>query len=120
MIPGKTIVLILCTVLFSVLGQLLLKAGAQQLSGLGRLEFILAAAHDVRILSGLAAFVASTVCWLHVLRFAPLSRTYGLTSLTYVLVPLASVHLFGEQFRRLHGVGTLLILTGVALMLSGD
>jgi multidrug transporter EmrE-like cation transporter len=120
MMQGKTIVLILGAVAFSVVGQLCLKSGAQHLAGLGRLEFLLAAARDLRVLSGLAAWAASTVCWLYVLRVAPLSRAYGLTSLTYVLVPLASVYLFGEQLRRLHGLGTVLIIIGIACVLAGD
>ncbi len=85
----RTLVLILGAVAFSVVGQLFLKSGAQHLAGLGRLDFLLAAARDVHVLSGLAALTASTLCWLYVLRVAPLSRAYGLTSLTYVLVPLA-------------------------------
>lgn len=117
---GKTIALILGAVAFSVLGQLFLKSGAQHLAGLGRLEFPLAAARDMHILSGLVAWIASTLCWLYVLQVTPLSRAYGLTSLTYVLIPLASVYVFGEPVRRLHGVGTVLILIGVACLLSGD
>ena len=117
---GKTVVLILGAVAFSAMGQLFLKSGARQLDGLGRLEFLLAAARDMRVLSGLAAWAASTLCWLYVLRVAPLSRAYGLTSLTYVLIPLASVYVFGEQVRRLHAVGTVLIIMGVACLLSGD
>jgi multidrug transporter EmrE-like cation transporter len=120
MLQGKTMVLILGAVAFSVVGQLFLRSGAQHLAGLGRLEFLLAAARDLRVLSGLAAWMASTVCWLYVLRVAPLSRAYGLTSLTYVLVPLASVYIFGEQLRRLHAVGTVLIIIGVACVLAGD
>jgi multidrug transporter EmrE-like cation transporter len=120
MILVNTFVLILGAVVFSAIGQLFLKAGAQHLAGLDRLHFLLAAAGDVRVLSGLAAWIASTVCWLYVLRVAPLSRAYGLTSLTYVLIPLASVYIFGEQFRRLHGVGTVLILIGVACLLSAE
>jgi multidrug transporter EmrE-like cation transporter len=117
---GKTLVLILGAVAFSVVGQLFLKSGAQHLAGLGRLGFLLAAFRDIRVLSGLVAWTASTLCWLYVLRVAPLSRAYGLTSLTYVLVLLASVYLFGEHVRRLHVVGTLLIVIGIACLLSGD
>ena len=120
MIPGKTLALILGAVVFSVVGQLFLKSGAQHLSGLGRLGFLLAAFRNLHVLSGLVAWTASTVCWLYVLRVAPLSRAYGLTSLTYVLIFLASVYLFGEQVRRLHVVGTLLIIVGIACLLSGD
>ena len=106
--------------LCSATGQLLLKAGAQHLAGLGRLEFFLAAGRDMRVVSGLIAWAASTVCWLYVLRVTPLSRAYVLTSLTYVLVPLASIYLFGEHVRRLHAVGTVLILIGVASVVAAD
>ena len=120
MMQARTLVPILSAVLFSVVGQLFLKSGAQRLRGLGRHEFLLAAARDMHVLSGLAAWTASTLCWLYVLRVAPLSRAYGLTSLTYVLILMASVYLFGEQVRRLHVVGTLLIVVGIACLLSGD
>jgi multidrug transporter EmrE-like cation transporter len=120
MIHPKILGLILGAVLFSVAGQLLLKSGAQQLAGLGRLEFLPAAFRNLQVLSGLTAWAASTLCWLYVLRGAPLSRAYGLTSLTYVLILLASVYLFGEQIRRLHVVGTLLIVIGIACLLSGE
>lgn len=120
MMPGKTLVLILGAVAFSVSGQLFLKSGAQHLAGLGHREFLLAAFRDMQVLSGLVAWTVSTLCWLYVLRVAPLSRAYGLTSLTYVLILLASVFLFGEQVRRLHVVGTLLIVIGIACLLSGD
>jgi multidrug transporter EmrE-like cation transporter len=120
MMRGKTMVLILGAVAFSTVGQLFLKSGAQRLAPLGRLEFLLAAARDVHVLSGLVAWIASTLCWLYVLRVAPLSIAYGLTSLTYVLIPLASVYVFGEQIRRLHVVGIVLIITGVACVLSAD
>lgn len=117
---AKTLVLILGAVVFSAMGQLLLKSGAQHLAGLSRLDFLLAATRDVRVLSGLAAWAASTVFWLYVLRVAPLSRSYLLSSLTYVLIPLAGVYVFGEQLRRLHTVGMVLIILGVACLLSGD
>ena len=120
MMQGKTIGLILGAVAFSVVGQLFLKSGAQHLAGFGRMGFLLAAFRDTHVLSGLVAWIASTICWLFVLRVAPLSRAYGLTSLTYVLIFLASVFLFGEQVRRLHVVGTALIVIGIACLLSGD
>ena len=119
-IQGSTFALLMGAVTFSAVGQLCLKSAAQRLSGLGRLEFILVAARDVSVVMGLLAWIASTVCWLYVLRVAPLSRAYLLTSLTYVIIPLASVYLFGEQLRRVHGVGMVLILVGVACLLMGE
>ncbi len=120
MMNGTTMVLILGAVAFSVLGQLFLKSGAQHVAGLARLDFLLAAARDAPVLLGVAALAASTLCWLYVLRVAPLSRTYGLTSLTYVITPLAGAYLFGEQMHRLHVAGTVLIVVGIAFLLSGD
>jgi undecaprenyl phosphate-alpha-L-ara4N flippase subunit ArnF len=120
MMQGRTMVLILGAVVFSVAGQLFLKSGTQHLTGLGRLDFLFAAARDVHVVLGIVALAASTLCWLYVLRVAPLSRAYGLTSLTYVLTPMASIYLFGEEVRRLHGVGTVLIIVGIVILLSGD
>ena len=54
------------------------------------------------------------------LRVAPLSRAYGVTSLTYVLIPLASVYVFGEQVRPQHVAGIILITLGIAFVLAGD
>lgn len=116
----RTLLLVLGAVLFSVMGQLLLKSGAQQLSGHGRVAFLLAALRDLHVVAGLVAWTASTLCWLYVLRVAPLSRAYGLTSLTYVLILLASVYLFGEQVRRVHLAGTILIVIGIACLLYGE
>ena len=120
MMRGTTLALILAAIVLSATGQLLLKSGASHLRGLARLDFLTAAAKDMHVLSGLAAWIAATICWLFVLRVAPLSRAYGLTSLTYVLVLLASILFLGEQVRRLHVVGTLLIVIGIACLLSGD
>ncbi len=117
---GKTLVLILAAVVFSTFGQLLLKSGATNYPGLGRIDFLIAAARDVRIMSGLFAWIVSTLCWLYVLRVAPLSRAYGLTSLTYVFIFLASVFFLGERVRLLHVIGTVLIVIGIALLVSGD
>jgi drug/metabolite transporter (DMT)-like permease len=49
-----------------------------------------------------------------------LSRAYGLTSLTYVLIPLATVYVFGEWVRRLDVAGIILITMGIACVLAGD
>jgi undecaprenyl phosphate-alpha-L-ara4N flippase subunit ArnE len=120
MMETKTIVLILGAVVFSAAGQLLLKSGAQHLAAHEGQEFLLAAARDARVVSGIVAWALSALCWLYVLRVAPLSKAYLLSSLTYVLVPLAGVYFFAEHLRRMHVVGLMLILTGVACLLAGD
>jgi undecaprenyl phosphate-alpha-L-ara4N flippase subunit ArnF len=118
MMQASTLILVAGSVLFSVAGQLLLKSGTQRVAA--HPTFLLAAFRDVHVVAGLAAWVASTLCWLYVLRVAPLSRAYGLTSLTYVLIFLASVLVLGEQVRRAHVLGTVLIVAGIACLLSGD
>ncbi len=116
----RTLALVLGAVLFSVAGQLLLKSGAGHLAGHDRTSFLLAAFRDVHVIAGLVAWIASTLCWLYVLRVAPLSRAYGLTSLTYVLILLASVLFLGEHVRKVHIIGTLLIVAGIVCLLYGD
>jgi drug/metabolite transporter (DMT)-like permease len=120
MMQGRTILLILAAVACNAVGQLCLKTGARRLRGLGSLEFLGAAVRDPYVLSGLGAWVAWTLCWLYALRVAPLSRAYGMTSLTYVLVPVASVYLFGESLRRFQLAGMVLILVGIVCLLSAD
>jgi multidrug transporter EmrE-like cation transporter len=120
MIPARTMILILGAVAFSALGQIFLKAGARHLANLDRLDFLLAALRSVHVLSGLTAWTASTICWLFVLQVAPLSRAYLLSSLTYVLIPVAGLCVFGERLRHVHVVGMCLILMGVACLMSGD
>jgi undecaprenyl phosphate-alpha-L-ara4N flippase subunit ArnF len=71
-----------------------------------------------RLQSGFAAWIAWTLCWLYVLRVVPLSRAYGLTSLTYVLIPVASVHVFGEQIRQMQVLGIILITVGIACVIA--
>ena len=120
MMPARTMLLILSAVGFSALGQILLKAGARHLADLDQLGFLAAVFRSVPALSGLMAWTASTICWLFVLQVAPLSRAYLLSSLTYVLVPLAGLFLFGERLRLVHVAGMCLILVGVACLMWGE
>ena len=118
--PVTTGVLVLSALAFSMAGQLLWKSAAHDLAALGRVDFLLAAVRDARIVSGLAAWAMWTICWLQVLRVMPLSKAYALTSLTYVLITLASACILGEHVRRLHVGGIILIATGVACVLASD
>jgi multidrug transporter EmrE-like cation transporter len=114
----KTLALILGAVLLSATGQVLLKSGAVRAAA-GDRGFFAGVVADAHAIAGLAAWIVSTVLWLHVLRVLPLSRAYGLTSLTYVLVFAAGVWVFGESVRPVHAVGTSLIAVGIACLLQG-
>ena len=74
----------------------------------------------MHVVSGLVAGIASTLCWLYILRVASLVEGLRLTSLTCVFITLASVYLFGEQIRRPHVVRTVLIAIGIACLVSRD
>ena len=117
--PTTTLAFVLGAVVLSAAGQLLLKAGAQRVEA-GGAKFLVGALADGRVLLGLAAWALSTICWLYVLRTAPLSRAYGLTSLTYVLVLFAGVFVLGEGVRRMDVAGTVLIVIGIAFLLAGE
>lgn len=119
MMSLQTLLLVLGSVVFSVAGQLLLKSGTQHVVARDHVYFVVAALQNGRILAGLAAWIASTLCWLFVLRVAPLSRAYGLTSLTYVFILISSVVIYGEQVRRVHVLGTLLIVAGIGCLITG-
>jgi multidrug transporter EmrE-like cation transporter len=116
----STGVLLLSALVFSVAGQLLLRSAAHDLAALDGVDFLFAAVRDVRVVSGLTAWVIWTICWLQVLRVVPLSKAYAVTSLTYVLITLASVSVLGEHVRRLQVGGIILIATGVACVLASD
>jgi multidrug transporter EmrE-like cation transporter len=115
----KTLALILGAVLMSATGQILLKSGANRTGGEGSTGYLTRVFMDAHTLAGFTVWIASTVCWLYVLRVAPLSRAYGLTSLTYVLVFVAGVLLFSEPLRPVHAVGTALIVAGIACLAQG-
>ena len=66
-------VLVLSALAFSLAGQLLWKSAAHDLAALGRVDFLLAAVRDARIVSGCAAWAMWTICWLQVLRVMPLA-----------------------------------------------
>lgn len=97
-------------------GQLLFKFGADLLNR-----------HDGAILSpagavlgaALALYGLTTVGWIWVLQRSDLGKIYPLMALSFVLVPLASHLLLGEQFSWRYGLGCALIVAGIALTARG-
>jgi len=65
-------------------------------------------------------FVMQAVVWLVVLRCLPLSQAYPFTSLTVVTLLASGVIFFGESVTLGHIFGTILIMTGVAVIASGN
>lgn len=67
------------------------------------------------ILTALALYGVTTFVWIWVLQFAHLGRLYPLMALAFVLVPIGSHFIFGEQFSLSYFIGVLLIAAGIFL-----
>ncbi len=65
------------------------------------------------ILSGLLAAALAALAWIAALSRYELSSVYPLLSLNFVLVPLLSVHFFGESMDAFKLVGAAIIVFGV-------
>ena len=107
-----TLKLAALSVIASGVGQLLLRRGAM---GAPVASLLL----NAWVAAGLLAWAASTLLWIAVLNQAPLSHVYVLTSLNYLVVPLASHWLFAEPLSRLQVVGMAIIAVGVLVTLAG-
>ena len=66
----------------------------------------------------LALFIygAATLLWVGVLQQVPLSRAYAFTALSFVIVPVAAIVLFGEPASARLGIGVVLVIAGLALI----
>lgn len=103
--------LLLCACIMAAAGQMLLKAGAS-----GRtqwLEFV-----NWQIAVGLAGYAMSTLLWLYCLSKMPLRVVYPYTALTFVLVFIGAVVLFGERSGWRGNAGTLMVFAGLVLIMS--
>jgi drug/metabolite transporter (DMT)-like permease len=68
---------------------------------------------------GLLASAVAMLCWLHTLRHMALSSAYPWTALIYVLTPLSSALLFGDQLSAHYLIGMTIIIAGVFLTAGG-
>ncbi|MDJ0653484.1 MAG: SMR family transporter [Xanthomonadales bacterium] len=115
---------ILGCVLFTVYGQLIIKwrvSGFQDLPGSfeGKLNHVVKALLDPFILSGLAAAFVAVGFWILALsKKIPLSYAYPFTSMSFILVLLASGLIFGEHVSWQKVVGVGLIISGIAISAS--
>ena len=66
------------------------------------------------------AFLARGIIWSLVLRRHPVSRVYPFLALSYPLILIISLVFFDEPLSAGKVMGSLLILTGAALMVPGE
>lgn len=93
-------------------GQVLFKLAASSLSRTGS---VLAPETALLMVIALGVYGFVTLAWIWILRKADLGKVYPLTALAFVLVPLASHWMFGEQFHLQYFIGVALIMSGIVL-----
>lgn len=64
-------------------------------------------------------YVAATFLWVSLLKEVSLAKAYGFMSLSFVLVPLASVIFFGEKITLSYMTGALFIVIGIVIASRG-
>jgi drug/metabolite transporter (DMT)-like permease len=112
------------TLLFTVLGQLLLKwqlglGGQHGVEPTDRIAFLAQLLANPWVLAAFAAGFAAALCWMLALNKLPLSHAYPFMALSFVLVLLLSAAMFGESLNWPKAAGALLICLGVALGSQG-
>ena len=112
---------VLVTIIFTVVGQLLIKWQAMQAGSLpaswgARATFLMDLLLNPWIILGLFSAVVAACAWMMAMTRLPISIAYPMMSLTYPLVIVISWRLLGETLSPWRGVGVGLILVGIALL----
>lgn len=112
---------ILVSVIANGAGQILLKQGMTRIGEVTlvptQILFVLwKLATNPYIVGGLALYAGGTIFWLAALSRVDLSFAYPFASLSYVIMLLASWHLFKENISLMRLAGTMVIGFGVFLI----
>ena len=117
----QAIGILLGSVAFGAVGQLILKAG---MNSLGKLQLsadtLLRMATSPLVLVGIAIFCVSTLLWLFALAKADLSFAYPFLSLTYLAVLIGGALLFHEEVTMPRVLGFIVIITGVWIVARSE
>jgi undecaprenyl phosphate-alpha-L-ara4N flippase subunit ArnE len=107
----------LLSIVLSAAAQLLMKIGMTSVgsTGLGG-NSLLAAASNIYVAGGFAAYGIGAILWLKVLSRVELSLAYPLVSLAFVVVTVLSWLVLGERLSAGRIAGIALIVIGVAVM----
>lgn len=112
------LLLILLTIAFTVIGQLLVKQGALEVgSSPGQLrqtpEFLWRAFKNWYVLLGLASAALAAAAWVMALSRSDLTFAYPFMGLSIVLVLVMSGVVFGEQVPLTRWLGVIIVCLGV-------
>ncbi|SDR05592.1 EamA-like transporter family protein [Rhizobiales bacterium GAS113] len=104
------------TLALTTYGQLIVKARSLALSAGARPgNYLLAMVTDLGFLSALVAALAASLCWTLAIQKTQLSVAYPFMALSFVLIPLGSVWLFGDRLSVGQLAGCFLIIAGVTI-----
>ncbi len=108
----QSIALVFGCTIFGAAGQILIKTGANTLTGLSPIEMLMTAP----LFFGYSLYGVSTVLLVLALRDGELSILYPVISLTYVWVTMLSVAIFNESINIFKALGVAVIVLGVAVL----
>jgi multidrug transporter EmrE-like cation transporter len=109
------------TVLLTVFGQLVLKwqismAGPLPDTTSGRMAFLAHMMLNPWVLAGLGSAFGAALFWMLALKKMPLSTAYPFTASGFVLILAFSILFLGESLTAAKITGTLLIVSGIAVL----
>jgi drug/metabolite transporter (DMT)-like permease len=112
--------LLFAVLALSVYGQLMMKSralvhAAGFANAQSKLHYVILMLTDVGVLSALAAGVLAAICWMLAIARLEVGYAYPFMALSFVLVPVGSMLLFGEPLPRLQLFALVLIIIGVSL-----
>jgi multidrug transporter EmrE-like cation transporter len=113
--PKSIALVFLCTVIGAA-AQILMKQGANHLTGAGLLGIIT----NLPLLAGYLCYGVNTVLLVMALRQGHLSVLYPIIALTYVWVTILSPMFFVDHINVFKGTGVGLIVLGVSLIGVGS
>ena len=125
----KNFLLIIFSVVLGVAGQLSLKHGvgiasgessstiAQSLDIRSIFAFLRTAVANQFVLAGFLCYLISAASWLIILSRVDLSYAYPLISIGYIIIVVLSKYIFDEPVGGMRIAGTLLVCSGVFLLL---
>ncbi len=114
-----SVALLLFAVTTAAVGQVMLKHGMQTVSrhaGNSSASLAVSAATSPWVLVGLAVFGISAMAWLAALSRVPLSVAYPFNALGYLGILTASVLVLHERANILTWTGTLLVVSGLIIV----
>lgn len=116
----RSAIFVFIVLMLSVYAQLVVKARAlvhtkQLLAASAQLDYLLAMFTDPWVLSGLMGVLVAGACWMLAIERLEVGFAYPFMALSFVLVPVGSMLLFGEPLPKLQLLALALIIAGVAM-----